>query len=274
MNFQNVQSGQQVVLKAQRHNAVNELLRRSAGASFDRGLIAQPARTARPPDIGVKNVSGGSFEQFAVVEITGTAIAADTQGFRTAPVLEVDTPGEDAVALAVLAEPIAGMKTGSAWIHGHVTLQIDVTDEDHKYVDAKDGSTQFESGDGGYVIQWKESGTGIKWAVVNLSRQSGGGEPGSTIVLAQAPPSGIPKRSGFNMGIGSARLLGPASSGNSASQQLYLKNTITVHNPSLKIAGDKGDRLVWLSDNTNGAIVLGWDDPNNGDPSVFPIEAV
>lgn len=177
-DFKDVQHGQPVELSARRHNAVNEVLRRSAGARFDRGLVALPARTSRVPDIFVQNVSGKSLDRFAVVEITGTAIPVGTQGFTTAPVLEGNTPGVDAVAIAVLSQPIGDTRTGGAWIHGVVTLQIDVIEEDHKYVDAKDGSNQFESGDEGYVIQWKESGTGIKWAVVNLSRQSGGsGEP-------------------------------------------------------------------------------------------------
>lgn len=91
------------------------------------------------------------------------------------------------------------------------------------------------------------------------------GGAGSTIVLAQAQSGGIPKRNDAVMGSGSARLLVRSpSTGN-----LELTDLITVLNPSNRIAGEKGDRLIWLSDNTNNALVIGWDDPNDGDPSGF-----
>lgn len=269
-DFKDVQHGQPVELSARRHNAVNEVLRRNASTQFDRGVVAQPARTARMPDIAVRNVSGRSLDRFSVVEITGSAIAAGTQGFQAAPVLEVDTPGEDAIAIAVLAAPIGDGRTAGAWLHGFVTLQIDVIEADHKYVDAKNGSTQFESGEEGYAIQWKESGTGVKWAVVNLSRQSGGGgEPGSSIVLAQAQPGGIPKRTGIVMGFGRARLLEQIDNGIENINPLELTREITVVNPSLKVAGAEGDRLIWLSDDSDDAMIIGWDRPNDGDPTVF-----
>lgn len=100
--------------------------------------------------------------------------------------------------------------------------------------------------------------------------ESGGGSPGSSIVLAQAQAGGIPKRSTGGLGVGTARLLVEVPSSTNTSVPLELTTDIQVYNPSLKIAGEHGDRLIWLSDNKDGALVIGWDNPNENDPSIFP----
>ena len=93
----------------------------------------------------------------------------------------------------------------------------------------------------------------------------GGGTPGSTVVVAEAQLGGIPARSGVRPGQGNAKVL--ILDGD----DLFLSSEIRVLNPSLKIAGAMGDRLIWLSDSSNGALVLGWDDPNTNQFPGFQI---
>jgi hypothetical protein len=115
---------------------------------------------------------------FSILGITDTvlidpATSADTLlHFKQQPTVAGDEP---AIAshrgrFVVLIEDIAGSEYGMAVISGVTPVKIDVRDADHRYAEVKDAdTTQLQSGPIGTArILWKESGTGTKWAIVNL----------------------------------------------------------------------------------------------------------
>lgn len=118
------------------------------------------------------------LSQFGVLGITTTTItdpatSADTLlGFKQQPIIEGNIPalashhGKFVVAI----EPIEAGKYGLCVASGVVIVQIDILDADHRYADVKDAdAAKLQSKPiGAARILWKESGTGTKWAIVNI----------------------------------------------------------------------------------------------------------
>jgi len=86
--------------------------------------------------------------------------------------LDCVTPDVDAHRgrFAVLLEPIPAGSLGLATVAGLCHVQVDVSDEGQVWADVKDAdAASLESGETGTArILWKESGTGVVWAVVLL----------------------------------------------------------------------------------------------------------
>lgn len=121
----------------------------------------------------VKNTTLDPLDRFAVVGINDFAIApADNLlAFLNSLTLLGRVPlVEDRGRFAVLLSPLPAGAIGQATIGGVAHVKVDVLDEDHKYADIKfDDATQLQSTDRGSArIIVKESGTGTKWATVQL----------------------------------------------------------------------------------------------------------
>ena len=130
----------------------------------------------------VRNDSDLQCQRYNILQISGVAITPENSlsDFQRRPVFTGIVPGDTSGTesqLLICAEPIAPGQIGRAWIDGVITTQIDVTDNDHTYATMKpDDITSLKSDESGpCCILWKESGTGIKWAVIKIGGGSGGG---------------------------------------------------------------------------------------------------
>ncbi|MCX7806289.1 MAG: hypothetical protein N3A38_14040 [Planctomycetota bacterium] len=77
--------------------------------------------------------------------------------------------------LGLLMEPIPAGKIGRVRIGGLSPARVYVTDEDHQFAAPVEGSPNYllSAATGPFRIVHKESGTGTKWAIVQLSAPGG-----------------------------------------------------------------------------------------------------
>ena len=187
------------------------------------------------------------------------------------------TDNETTRRLACALKSIRENGTGDAVVFGVCQTRVMMVQTNHQYAQPAAGEhSHLESTEDVTPYRIMSDTTTAAVAAgsvvprnVLIGSAGGGGEPGSSIVLAQAQPGGIPKRTGIVMGFGRARLLEQIDNGIADINPLELTRDITVVNPSFRVAGQSGDRLIWLSDNSDGAMVIGWDEPNEGDPTAF-----
>lgn len=136
-------------------------------------------RDTKSGTVMLRNGTDEALGQFALVCI-GDLIITPTdneQEFRNkTPVFEaVPLSGSNKdKPFAVLQKPLAKKECGIALVAGITPAKINVSSESHEYAEASaDG---LKSSDSGAVrILWKESGTGEKWAIVNLGSASPSG---------------------------------------------------------------------------------------------------
>lgn len=178
--FSKVQSGEKLRIPAAAYNAFIDTaldLRR-------RQQAAQQNSTPEARQTGiilVRNDSGADRGRFDVLGISGVVITPtdNADAFKSKSGLTGVTPTEaqHGGRFVVLLEPIASGKIGQACAAGVTVSRVDVTDADHLFADVSDGTAaQLKSGESGAaVILWKESGTGVKWAVVRIGAGGGTG---------------------------------------------------------------------------------------------------
>jgi len=121
-----------------------------------------------------KNVSGYDCQRFDVLGIDSVfpTPAANLDAFKNGPILRGTTPaaGTHEGKFVVLLEPANNNKIVPACVAGVCVAKVNVTDAAHTHVDVKDGDRgSLASGPwGSALILWKETGTGVKWAVIRL----------------------------------------------------------------------------------------------------------
>jgi hypothetical protein len=181
-----VQSGEKLRIPAAAYNAFIDTaldLRR-------RQQTSQQDSTPQARQTGiilVRNDSGADRGRFDVLGVSGVVITPtdNPDAFKSKIALIGASPAEaqHAGRFVVLLEPIAASKIGQACASGVTIARVDVVDTEHQFADVSDGSAaQLKSAEGGAgAILWKESGTGVKWAVVRIG--AGGG--------AEAEPIGM-----------------------------------------------------------------------------------
>lgn len=233
--------------------------------------------TDRPPEVRIKNTTGSQLDRGAVVFVApddDPEITPDDSEdqFQQFPILKGSEFGssDDQPAVAfVLAQPLADGKIGAAHVTGIVSVKIDIGSADDTHAQYKADATIFKSSTSGWPIVWKQAGTGEKWAYVNLAAAPA---PPSVVGYVQAPVGGITARSGVSPGAKLCQVLVQATEdGNDyvAGELVFNGESVTIHNFFKRVAGQLGDRLVQVSGTTENSAVLGWDDPNDGDPTVF-----
>lgn len=130
--------------------------------------------------VPIKNNSGGDLGRFAVLGIDGPifAPAESDDGFKNRVALVGVTPADPTHIgrFAILLEPIANGKIGQAAVAGVCVAKVDVQAEDDGFADIADGSAaSLTSGpSGAATILWKESGTGLVWAIIRFGGAGGG----------------------------------------------------------------------------------------------------
>ncbi len=171
-----------------------------------------------------KNVSGGDLTRFAALAVTDVfPDPGDNETtFKNGPVLHGNTPDASTEPgnFVVLLAPAKVDKIVPACASGVCVAKVDINDAD----DVTCGvgtSTVLQSGKQGAQILWKESGTGLLWAVIRI-----GGLPGydrCTCLLKGALDSGDSTTTVDNVKI--IRGTSPLSDPTSTSEELTVYNT-------------------------------------------------
>jgi hypothetical protein len=127
--------------------------------------------------LAVRNDSGADLERFHVLAIDGPLFDPDDddgeQAFQNTVALKGVKPADDTPPgqFVIARAPIKDGSIGLCVVHGVTPVRILIEDEDHEFADLKaDETVLVSTGSGGTAILWKESGTGEKWAVVEIGR--------------------------------------------------------------------------------------------------------
>ena len=179
--FQHVRPGQKVKISAPAWNGAMNAARahqQSTAAGASAGTPKQQF-----PQTGivlVKNNSGGDLGMLSVLGIDGPLFdptdSAAVNEFKSRVVLKGITPSATTHKgkFVILREPLKAGAIGEAYAAGCCPAKVNVVATGDTSADVSDGSSaSLKSGGGSAKILWKESGTGVRWAVVLMP--AGGG---------------------------------------------------------------------------------------------------
>lgn len=169
-DFTKVKSGDKLKIPADTYNAFIDAandFRQRTGSGVP-GAIPLLANTGI---VSVRNDSGGDRAQFQILCPNGIVFSPTDSlpGFKKTPILKGVTPtAAEAERCIILQEPIKDGKIGKGLLVGVTPVQIDVIDESDEWADAIHNSpdTLRSQPFGSSWIAYKESGTGVKWAIV------------------------------------------------------------------------------------------------------------
>lgn len=138
-------------------------------------------------DVGIVNVQNATENQqyrFGALVIDNIAVPPETsedEFTSCAPLylcIQATESNKDK-PFVVLLEPLAPGATGRGMLIGTTPAQVNVLDETHGYIEPSTDSGSsgaLQSSETGFGrILWKESGTGTKWALVQLGCGGAGG---------------------------------------------------------------------------------------------------
>lgn len=172
MNLGPFQPGDPIPREAAFYSACGEAAK--AHQARQGRMSGGPHNEVLPLDVlVVKNNTGGNLGRGAIMGI-GEPIITPTQSieaFKSRPVFYAETPAvpDHCEKWCVLAEPLRENGVGWAYAYGQHAVQVDFAYDDQPYATIEDGTTANLVGDeGGARVLWKESGTGVKWALVQL----------------------------------------------------------------------------------------------------------
>jgi len=168
-----VQPGDRMNIPAETFNTFIDAARAMKARQQDRG---QGARDAFPQATIVlcKNNSGTDRARFDVLGVDAPiiALADNAAEFKRRPTTAGSTPSvaDHYGRFVILQEPVAEGKIGRACVSGITIAKVHVAAEWHIRADVRqDDATCLQSDThGSAMILWKESGTGLKWAVVKI----------------------------------------------------------------------------------------------------------
>lgn len=244
------------IFSAARHNAVNELL---ALHGLDGNPGNQPEGLGRQNTFAnIKNTTATDVPLGGVLGFDGSIFDADDNlsAFSTGDLSfnGVEPTQDDhasRIAIAVDLCPVGKIRRFA--VSGWVRAKVDIQDTAHKFANIVDNDvTKLESSDSGLPMIPAQSGTGEKWAIVQL----GGGSSNTVIVLAEAEiPAGTATATLVTPGTGTVKVL---TRGTVAPQYEPTTRTETLHNftenalatgatpsmPKSLVATREGDRLV------------------------------
>jgi hypothetical protein len=130
--------------------------------------------------VKIRNDSEADLDRFSVLGIDAALFTPtdNEELFKSQVVLKGIVPtGAHQGKFAVLLEPVADGKVGRAYVAGAITCKINIVDEDHDFADVKPTDTASLESRGGYGsarILYKESGTGVLLAYVELAPKPAG----------------------------------------------------------------------------------------------------
>lgn len=121
----------------------------------------------------VRNDTGGDLDRFSAVGFSGPIVGPtdNEDEFKNRATAIGITPAVPSHRgrFAVYLEPVAAGGIAHACVSGVIPCRIDVAHASHRRADVIHDSTTLTSGHhGGAEILWKESGEGLKWAILKL----------------------------------------------------------------------------------------------------------
>jgi hypothetical protein len=170
------------IMAAVRGHKMNQL---SRGAGH-------PVIASSHNQILIRNTSGGNLSRFAVLGLASPPISPSTNlsAFQNTLALDGAVPatGTHDGRFVILDEPILNGKLGLATVSGVAICQVSVATAGQQYADISDGKTAYlaAADSGAARILWIESGTGTKWALIDIG--AGGGGTGISLAKVQATP--------------------------------------------------------------------------------------
>lgn len=195
--LQKVKPGDPLVIPAGTFNTFIDAARDYLDRRHRTAVPMQPA--ARPNGIVlVKNTSGAAVDRFGVLGLDvpiftptdSLASFLDRPAFRgVAP-----TAADHAGRFAVVLEPLADGAIGQACCLGVCPVKVDIAAETQTHADVADGLTTHLAGATSCParILWKEDGTGVKWALVQLGPPPAGSLAWGQAVMNWARNAGDP----------------------------------------------------------------------------------
>lgn len=173
-----VKSGDPLRIPAQTFNTFIDVAKDFNSRKMCGGQFAQ--REFSPSGVVlVKNNSGSDCDRFNVLGIDGLVFTPtdSLESFKNKVAFKGVTPSQAAHIgkFVILQEPIKAGEIGSAWITGFCPVQVDMINANHRFADIADGDSAAlrSSSAGAAQILWVESGTGIKWAAVQIGLPAG-----------------------------------------------------------------------------------------------------
>ncbi|HMN39716.1 MAG TPA: hypothetical protein PKE29_02655 [Phycisphaerales bacterium] len=178
-DLRKVRAGEPLRIPARTYNAFVDAAAALRNGQAD--LSVDPAGSSRQHGvIPVRNDSGADLDAFHVLAIDGPLFLPATgsddggeQAFQNTVALKGVRAGERTPPgqFVVSRGPIRDGAIGLCVVHGVTPVRILIEDENHEFADLKADETVLASAaSGGTAILWKESGTGEKWAVVEIGR--------------------------------------------------------------------------------------------------------
>lgn len=169
--MQKVLPGQRLSIPSRTYNAFVE-----AAEAHQRQAHHQVGRTGALASSGtsvtVRNTTGADQDLFAVLELDQILIApADNlREFQFRHGFTAKKPAAGAKKLAILLEPILSNSMGKALLAGVTPVRLDVKDVGHAHAVAVSNQTAHleTAGSGPVRILYKESGTGLKWGLIQF----------------------------------------------------------------------------------------------------------
>ncbi len=168
--FRKVSDGDAFQPSAGLHNTLVEMVRWFRNQGGARGIGGRQA-TQQTGIIDCKNTSGGDLARFAALAIDSVfPDPSDNEvTFANGPILRGITPtaSTDPGNFCVLLAPAKDDVIVRACISGVCQAKVNINDADDSTCGVGT-TTVLQSGKQGAQILWKESGTGVKWAVIHL----------------------------------------------------------------------------------------------------------
>jgi hypothetical protein len=166
-----VKPGDPLEISADSWNAAMDAAR--AHRDSQRDARAHPGTDTRQTGIIlVRNSSGADADRLGVLAMTAPLVLpADNEPEALARVaLDGDAPAADTDPFCVLLEPLADGAIGRAAVAGVAWALVDFSDAGHGFAAPEAGETGAlaSAGSGPARVVWKESGTGVKKALVLL----------------------------------------------------------------------------------------------------------
>lgn len=173
-----VQRGSPLAIKASTFNAFID-----AAAAHQRSLHDQssdPLRAnARTGIVLVRNKTGEDLDQFAIAGLDKASIEPqdNEEEFRRRLVFDIKKPDEvdpdyadHEMRFVIMQQPLKQDAVGKGMILGVSPVKLDIKEERHDYASFKAGETaHLETNYVGTArILYKESGTGVKWGIVEM----------------------------------------------------------------------------------------------------------
>lgn len=190
-----VRPGDPLRMPAATLNNAIDAARAERGHRFDRDRPGAITSLYSPAIVRILNQTGSSLDVGSVVKL-GSPIIDPTENldeWQAKPSFAGEVPDADDNHFAVLLEPIAAGEIGRAVVDGMAQVRIDVADEGHGFAaPAASFTDQLASASTGAAkILWKEAGTGLKRATVQLG-PAGAAGASPISVSPTNPPTGSP----------------------------------------------------------------------------------